>query len=304
MTVVTLSLAMVASSCGRNVDLQAISQLAENAETASNQFNEKIAGDIYDSCVRAAEYQPIDLLATPTESALVQRTQLLSDCEQSRSLETELRKTHGVLITYLTALGKLASDDAVNLDGIDAVQNAFTELPTPSLLSQQKEAGIGILNILGTIIRSFVEQSRLETLQRVIVDADPNVQTFVSGFRRITERGYIKFLENENVAIDNYYETYISGVLSERQEGDVSGLTTYLMSLQDQWRERRDSVDERIKLAQDYLRLIDSIASTHNDLKSKFAKGEVPDAQQVNQLINSYTAELKTLTRQIKALDK
>lgn len=296
---------MVASSCGRNVDLQAIRLLSDEAVKAADLFNEDIAGDIYDSCVRAAEYQPVILTASPGRDPFQLRTDRLSACnEEPRQLETELRATHQILTTYLVALGKLASDEAVNLDGIDTIQKSFQDLPASTLTAEQKSAGVSILNILGIVIRSIVDQSRLETLQRVIVATDSDVQTFGQGFHQIAERSYIKQLEAENQAIDNYYQIYIQGVLAELQQGNTRDMTNYVMGLQEEWRGKRDSVDEKIKLAERYIRVIEGIAGTHSDLKNKFAKGEMPDAQQVNRIVNSYAAELKTLTQQIEATYK
>ncbi|PSB15365.1 hypothetical protein C7B61_20355 [filamentous cyanobacterium CCP1] len=295
-TAMTALVVFLLGGCGRNADLETVERFVTLAESAATEFS-NIAGDIYDSCIRSAEYQPILLDSPPGVDAFELRQIRLNGCnEEPRQLEAELLTTHAVLIHYLRTMGRLAANETVNFDGVSAVRESFQAIPT--LEPNHVQAGLGILDIFAAVLQVAVEQSRLRTIRQIVTLADSDLQTFVQGFTTITQRGYLSYLDREEAAIENYYRTYINGVLADG-DTDTQSRTIFVMGLTGEWQAARESVRQRREVADRYVALMQEIASDHNSLKQKFEAGNPPTTAELSQLIEGHTVELEALVHEL-----
>jgi hypothetical protein len=293
-------------SCGSSENLIAIQEFSLLANQAAEQLP-NIAHDIYDSCVRAAEYQPVTLNndANPLDSSSValvfgERSQSLRECDTSRLIGDGLIATHNVLITYLISLGQLASDRAINLDSISILHTSLQASPVAGLnqiadaqVRTSRESSFRILDLLGNTLRAFQNRSRLQTIQQVMSETDTQIITLIDNLTQIIEGNYLRKLRFEENAIDDYYKTYIEALVRARTEGDTQALTTTILSLDAEWRDRRESIRQRRDAAQQYIDLLRRIAVEHHQLKQQFDNGAVPTETELNRMMQAYTVELR-----------
>ena len=116
------------NGCGTSLEIRAVEQYAQ-FQTQSRELFPKIAEDVYRSCIRSIDYVILDR-RTINEG----RDNDEAMCENPETGDVALRQAytniHGVIHSYLVALGNLAADDLTNFDTeINAVRESIQRLP-------------------------------------------------------------------------------------------------------------------------------------------------------------------------------
>ena len=225
----------------------------------------KLAYDIYNSCIRRAQYYP---LQAPGNDAI--QEQAIKDCNDlNRPQAANAKKANQVLINYMVAVGQLASDNTVKFnESLVNITKALNGLNIKAieLNKEQVDAGIGIANFfIDWITRKF----RRGNLKKAIVCTDDSIQTYSEGLMNVFQEGYIDgILEQENKRIRRYYEDYATVM---RQRGAIDREFRALEL------EKFQAIEASLKrhdAAYAYIAIINKTAEVHGGLKEIFAANE------------------------------
>ena len=251
-------------SCGDTSDLKAAEKyglMAAEFEASTT----KLADDIYNSCIRRAQYIP---LQAPGNDA--KQEEAIQDCNDlNRPQAANAKKANQVLINYMVAVGQLASDNTVkfneSLVNITKALNGLN-IEAITLNTDQVDAGVGIANFfIDWITREF----RRGNLKQAILCTDDSIQSYSKGLTNVFQEGYIDgILEQESDRIRRYYEDYAT-VMRQRDAIDREFRALELEKFQaiDASLKRRDA-------AYTYLAIINKTAEFHGGLKEIFAGNE------------------------------
>ncbi len=106
-----LPLALLIGSCGANFEnIEKFSLTSAMIEDSS----EKMAKDIYQSCIRRAKYSTDKLF--PQSVGIPEIEAEEKECNKYQEATEVVKDVNSVLIGYMVALGKLASDDTVSFE--------------------------------------------------------------------------------------------------------------------------------------------------------------------------------------------
>lgn len=321
-TSLIFSIVLSISSCGSNANIAKVRQFALLAKSAEEELP-KIANDVHLSCLREARYRAVSIsapLADPKNSVLKQallrnslinsnnekdigdrleqRTDAQKKCDEiTRKLGPMMRQGNGIVVAYIKRLGELASGERINLDPefdelkVNA-EELSSKLSNGSFKPEQVTAGIGILNFLVT---GILNDKILNTFSEVISSVDRPFQTYCQGLATVVERVYINtYLSNEETALDNYYKDYIRDILTIKTTEAPSGLSLVepLLSLDDRWNAEKDKLQNKRDLAYSYIELLRGITAIHHELAQMYIKGDKPDNQEANKMLEKTTKSL------------
>ncbi len=255
---------LLISSCGNNLDLRA----AENYGLMAAELEDKttkLANDIYDSCIRKVRY--FRLQARGSDEI---QKQALEDCEALNKPTAQKTKTaNQVLINYMIAVGKLASDNTVKFnESLDNIKQSLNGLNVDGVALQSQAVTSG-LNIAGFFLDWVTSESRRGNLREAIVCTDDSIQNYNKGLILVFQEGYINgILSQENNQIRQYYESY-AAVMRTRNADDRE-----FRALEQEKFQAIDTVIKRRDAALSYIEFVNITAQTHNALKDVFSKEE------------------------------
>lgn len=117
------------------------------------------------------------------------------------------------------------------------------------------------------------------------------------------------FLETEKISIDSYYRAYIGNIINSNNASTVEGIGTTLRdtaitNLDSQWQVAKETVLQKQQLAQEYIGILNQIATDHNKIRSMYIKGKKPSSSQLNTMLKSYVKELEPLVDKSNKLFK
>jgi len=184
-------LLLVLSSC---VNLEHIKQFAETS-TEINTYNQ-LVDDYVSYPDRIASLQP--------ES----QKPALEKIKQDRLCQKNgFKALHQVASEYMTALGKLASDEVVTYD---AELNSFTKTVSSSrIVKPETVAASGKISKI--LLKAFTDQWRKNKLKKIIEQSNTDFQNLIEGLKFITEKGFMNELDNEMVAVNNVFRKSMAG---------------------------------------------------------------------------------------------
>ena len=115
--------------------------------------------------------------------------------------QERLIKANATLVSYMRSMGDLAADDLTNFDkGIGAFGSALADA---ELFSPAESSAIA--NLASYLARMAADGYRRKQLRDVIKEANADVATATAALARIVSKNYILQLENERVAMREYY---------------------------------------------------------------------------------------------------
>ena len=220
-------------------DLKAIQDFA--ALSADSAEYTTLVNDYIDSPQRQKRYQP-----ESRQTDLDRMTQERNDQKPSLLLR------HAVIEKYMSALGALAADEAV--DHSTELSELATALKTQAGTSPKETEAFG--KMAGILTKVVSDRWRQRQLRDLIEQSNDPVQQILSSLQQIIGGGFVGDLDNEQAALQNYYRTLTM------ESNDPAGKA----ALQE-WQEfRMNTVNNRRASLQRYADLLQSIAAEHQQL--------------------------------------
>lgn len=302
LVILSIPLTFVLGSCS-SADIKAAQELAKLQETAKTIFPQ-IANDAYQSCLRSAD---LNLLNTPTkEDGRIDKDRQAAKkkCQDNELAASQaLNVANQVILDYLGALGKLADNNLTNYDPqLDNIRTSLQSLP--ELNTNEKieaiNAGSAIAKFL---LRASTDGYRREKLKLAVTTVNTPLRRLVTALDKSVKQRYIKgLLEDEQVAVDNYYKNYLEDVLTAPLTESVSAQVDTVTEQDRDWRNTNKTIQAKKVLANGYLKLLNKIAYDHNELNKMYVKGEEPSSAQVKQMVDEYSKQLKSLNEKSQKL--
>ena len=258
---------------------------------------------------------------TPSSNRLQQRADEQQKCQilkENFPLGKNIKNGNAVIVLYLQKLVSVASENisfdnefnnfsvsSKNLAGELTPLFGLAEKDT-NVVQSQVEAGTGLANF---ILTSIFRKKRLNTLKTIIPETDKALTTYSKGLEIVVQRVYIdQYLKTEERSLDGYYEDIINDLLKSNQQLEglsVIALADVLVKLdQEKWNPEKDRIEERRKLAEDYIDVLETVVASHNKLATIYGKGKDPSKEVVKELLDKNRKALKNFVNQANSLQK
>lgn len=302
LVILSIPLAFILGSCS-SADIKAAQELAKLQETAKTIFP-AIANDVYQSCLRSAD---LTLLNTPTPTSGQidkDRQEAKTSCQDNELAASQaLNTANQVIIDYLGALGKLTTDGLTNFDSeINSIETSLGNLPGLNTGEKQEAIGAGSA-IAKFLFQALTDGYRREQLEQAVTTVNTPLQTLVTALDKSVGRHYINgFLETEQVAVDNYYGYYLGRVLTAPLTESIAAQVDTETEQDREWKNTNKTIQDKKIVANGYLNLLKKIAYDHNELNKMYVKGEEPSSDQVTQMVDGYSKQLKSLNKESEKL--
>ena len=285
------------TGCDRDALFEQVQRFSTSAEQLEKQFHD-LATDVYDSCLRTAEYTPIQASNAPFRdrenfrNTCVEPLEFKNDKGQLVSVtreefEDELIVVNDVIVNYLQALGTVASNGEISYtENVQGLGTAISRVE-PRLDATENQAGQKILDFL---LGAYNNEFRQETLATEITATNEPLQRYICLLKQDIVGQYLDAeLQTEKEAVDEYYQAYIN---RELQQDRVNQKQEYLiqqylrqelqlpreelslatkppltvLKLDSQWREAQAKVQQREAAANNYIDVLNTIAGGHSQL--------------------------------------
>jgi hypothetical protein len=199
-----MTLSVFHAGCG---DLKEVREFAATASAVGERFP-ALARDLYDSCMAQQRY-----IVAQREDFRVDQFGDLNDsehpllesgrntCKLYQDEQERLIKANATLVSYMKSMGDLAADDLTNFDkGIADFGGALTG----AQLFTAAESG-AITKLASHLAQMAANGYRRKKLRDVIKETNSDVAITTAALGRIVSKNYILQLENERVAMREYY---------------------------------------------------------------------------------------------------
>lgn len=227
------------------VDFGPVKDYAALSNRASTEYS-GIVEDMYQSCLRSAEFDPPDNKDTPEKH-----------CLEWREAKAGLLKAGSTLQDYLVAIGKLAGNENISYDkNVDALKNAVdgVKLSGKSVFdSKQVDA---ITGLAGFLLKVSTDGYRRRELALTVSAQNENVQALTAALKVIVAHDYEARLENEKNTIEAFQVRLL------RASDQSLAVEIGKRQAQDHlW-----DMERKKKAANDYVKALDLIAKGHQQL--------------------------------------
>lgn len=257
----------------------------------------------------------------PSSNRLQQRADEQQKCQtlkENSPLGKNIKNGNAVIVLYLQKLVSVASENisfdnefnnfsasSKNLAGELTPLFKLAEKDT-NVVQSQVEAGTGLANF---ILTSIFRKKRLDTLKTIIPETDKALTTYSKGLEIVVQRVYIdQYLKTEERSLDGYYEDIINDLLKSNQQLEglsVIALADVLVKLdQEKWNPEKDRIEERRKLAEDYIDVLETVVASHNKLATIYGEGKEPSKEVVKELLDKNRKALKNFVDQANSLQE
>ncbi len=248
---------------------------AQRFGAMSAQFRDdtnKIANDIYDSCIRRVQF-----FRTDTVDLRKVRDEAWQDCDRlNKPAAGRAREANQIVVDYADAIGRLASDEVVSYDKeLTNVGTALKGLSIPtgsgvpiSLPPSAVDSGVKIASFLA---RWAANRYREGKLSEAVTCTNAPLQAYTKEWGLALNEGYIQgVLQQELDQAKFFYDDYTGK--AKREGGtwrDFLGLSkeSYNVVL---------PIIERRNAALSYIAVISRTAKAHEDLTKIFLDGSKP----------------------------
>ncbi|MEO1211568.1 MAG: hypothetical protein AAFX78_18830 [Cyanobacteria bacterium J06638_20] len=287
-----IPVAILLGSCGTNSEIRATQKFAADFKTKSSLVFPAIVNDVYETCIRQANYKTVDL---PPDAFYATRTEFVSDtCNKLSTkpgsplqVSREIEKIHKVIAGYVASLGKLAGDDVVNVKPqVDSLVLALGDLNAATGFSvfneataQQVQTHAGAL--ADALANAVVGGYRKEQLRDIIILSDPLLSNLVKGLTVGIQVNYLDYLRTESDSLDLYYQYYLGDALAQPVSTQSAVDPLAVASLHGKWADRKSLIRGKAMLANKYTTLLRNLSCTHSGLVDKF-EGTAPKAATEN----------------------
>lgn len=270
--ILLLGLSVVHGAC---VELDEVRAFAQTASAVGDRFP-GLARDLHDSCMAQQRY-----IVAQREDFRVDQFADLNDpdhpllesgrkiCQLYENEQERLVKANATLVSYMKSMGDLAADGLTSFDkGIGEFGNA---LSGAQLFSAAESSAISKLG--SYLARIAAEGYRRKQLREVIEEANPDVQIATAALSRIVSRNYILQLENERVAMRDYYRKLAAEsvrfsrltVAHADGESDVTNPVP-LDDLRSKFETRNSAINSKVTGARAYAKVLAEVGTGHQDL--------------------------------------
>jgi hypothetical protein len=258
--IATFPIVLLLGSCSNNFkSIEEFGQTSAIVKVSSA----KMSNDIYQSCLRQTRYVSGKLFPNNIDTS--DREKQEKDCDIYQSSAEKVTKVNSVLINYMVALGKLASNDTVSFEkNLDALENSLKSLGnSASLKEDQVNAGLKIARF---IFNRLTTQFRHRNLNEAILCTNQSVQTYIPGLVSIVQDYYLNGrLRSEGLNIDRYYRKYAPAFEQK------SPLST-LFPIEQSYIKDIDALNDRKQAAYAYIEILNQTAETHQQLADELQK--------------------------------
>jgi hypothetical protein len=237
------------------------------------------------------------------------RVKKIRECNDAfdDKLPIRLKQTHDVLLNYLVALGKLASDDQVKFDNeVKQLADAAKGAAVPLKIAVKDDQITSGQQILTFLLRMFTEEKRRGVLFDELKKTGPAVVNYTP-FLIETLDAYERQLVLERESINTFYVTIIkwqTDYLKAKPFTQASKpLPPSLLLVDRQWGQDKHAVEERLVAARAYRRILQLI----QEQAKVFAKD--PDAKTItldnlNGKANQLALDIQPLLVKMQVLNK
>lgn len=314
-------LILLLGSCGNN-NFKNIEEFGLTSAVIK-ESSANMANDIYQSCLRQKRYLTDKRFSDSV--GIPEREEREKDCDKNQSDAQTVTDVNEVLIDYMVALGKLASNDAVSFEkNLDALENSLKNFnntlgATAGLKEDQVNAGLKIARF---IFNSLTTQFRQENLNQAILCTNQPVQDYIPGLVSIVQEFYVNgILRSEGVNLDSYYRKYAP---TPEEQSQLLALFT----IEQNYIKDVDALKERKQAAYAYIEILEKTATTHQKLTdelnqpaktekeiedscqkyfsadgdSQSAQTSLPSPKQlkrINEIVMEYRDEIRPLVKQL-----
>lgn len=275
---VLLFASITVAGCSSSPSLKEAQEFSEMS-TKFKESTNKLANDIYGSCIRRTQYIQVNTLAGSRA-----RDEALNDCEEiNKPASVKVRKASKLVTDYIESIGKLASDDVVSFDDeLDEVAEALSSFSIPlepsdptqpsefKLPSEAVNTGVSIAKF---IFRWVTDKEREGVLKEAITCTEQPFQVYTDGLEFVYQEGYIRgILEQEIFRVNSYYSDYAALLR------DSNGSDRDFRQLERESFSAIEPVLERRNAAESYVAVLEATAAAHSNLAGVFLDGEdLPD---------------------------
>jgi hypothetical protein len=288
------------------VDTSSIARFAALSKVASDKFPE-IAADYRASCMRTARYQAMDTAQYQVDKIEAAAVQTCNKSLGLNALEKDLIAANRTLMSYLDALGRLASNRKTVFDN-----NINSFAANMKATGEFDDAKIDAVKGLATFLSDAAAAGwRKKELARAIEAANPAVQTVAAALKTIVGEDYLGLLDNEEAAMRIYYGGTISAAQAyydtliarqyrlnpDRQPKELPEETVIMGYLHDKWQSDKTAVETKRAAARAYVTILEKIARGHQKLYDNRNK---LDAKEIKDMILGYAQELDPLIQDLR----
>lgn len=276
---VLLFLSLVLSGC---VDLKAIRAFSEISSESTTYTT--FTDDYVKSVERQKRYQD--------EKQFVKLDKIIKEREAQRPA---LLAIHKEVSNYMSALGKLASDEIIiydkSLDGMSEKIGTIKDKDGNQVFKKEQIDAFGALSKL--LSKAATDAYRQTKLKEIIKSSNKDFQIVIATLKQYIEIGYIESLANEKVAVEKYYNTVIKTAKYNPPQQAAIELVL------DKFIERKDAIDTKKKAAESYIKILNKIAEGHQLLYDKRAD---ISSEELLATIEGYGKDISTLYKAVKEL--
>jgi hypothetical protein len=215
-----------------------------------------------------------------------------TDCAPYKDLAEHISKDQSILIAYLDALSKLASNAPSGYDTAIAA-NITTTGAFTGISPHAAAASSAAQQLASAIADAATHAYREKKVNELILAADPSVQELTSTLSQVITVDFNQVLSNEGKRLGSFYDGPIAASKGERLS---------LILVQRQYEGDKAALATRVAAVQAYGKVMDNLASTHAKLAAA-AKAHTP-LQQVAKDIAPNVASLKAAISNLVAQEK
>lgn len=258
------------------VDFGPVKEYAALSKQASTGYA-GIVEDMYQSCLRSAEFDPPASGETPEKH-----------CVDWKEVQPGLLHAESALQDYLVAVGKLAGDDTISYDkNLDSLKKEVDGIKFSGKSVFDSKQVDAITGLAGFLLKAATDGYRRRELERTFSTQNENIQTVTAALKDIVGHDYKKRLENEETAIEAFQ------VRLQRASDQSLAVEIGKRQVQDHlW-----DIEKKREAADDYVKTLDLIAKGHQQL---FEHKKDLGSKALSKLLSDDASEMASLIRNIQ----
>lgn len=230
------------SSC---VDFGAVKDYAALSKQASAGYS-GIVQDMYQSCLRSAEFDPPPNGETPEKH-----------CVEWKEVQPGLLHAESTLQDYLVALGKLAGNETISYDKpLDSLKKEVEGCKRSGKAVFDSKQVDAVTGLAGFLLKAATDSYRRRELERAFAAQNENVRTVTAALKEIVAHDYEERLANEEIAIDAF-RVRLQRATNEVLAGEIGRREAQARSTE---------IAKKKEAAESYVKTLDLIAKGHEQL--------------------------------------
>jgi hypothetical protein len=267
---------LLLSACA---DLKGIRQFSEvSADTASYTA---LSIDYVKSIERQKRFQD--------QSRHADLDRIIKDRKQQQDA---LLGLHRGVQEYMTAIGALAADELVSYDSaLDSFSKNLKSAKVPHLDDKSVDAFSALIKL---IAKAASDAYRQKQLNLIIGDSNTDFQTLISSMSDIVGLDYISSLEDEEAAVDKFYQKII--VISDNAPPQQASIQL----LKESWQAKKDAIVVKKQSCALYAKSLKKIGEGHQLL---YQNREKLTAKQFLDTLYGYRKEVEALNKEIQNIN-